>query len=155
MELHDTALPDRRRVDSGSPWEARVGYSRALVVGSRVLVTGTMAAQDGGTIAHPRDAEGQTRFVLEKIGRALAACGAGFEHVVQTRMYVVDIDDQEAVGRAHHAVFGDIRPCATMVAVSALASPDALVEIEAEAVLPQNVGRDASESADHPIHGVD
>lgn len=132
----DTSIDDGRiRITSGTPWEARVGYSRAVRTGPFVFVTGTMAADETGAIVHPDDAGRQAAHVFEKIRRALEAAGSRMEDVVRTRMYVTDIGDQVAVGAAHAAAFGRIRPCATMVQVGPLAAPDAKVEIEVDAVI--------------------
>jgi enamine deaminase RidA (YjgF/YER057c/UK114 family) len=123
----------RRRIASGSPYEPVVGFSRALRVGSRVLVSGTAPIwPDGSCDPEP---ETQAARCLEIILAALAEAGAGPEHVVRTRMYLVDPADWEAVGRAHGAVFAEVRPVATMVVVAALLDPRWRVEIEAEAIL--------------------
>lgn len=108
-----------------------MGYSRAVRVGQQVWVSGTVAARDGH-ILHPGDAEAQAREALAIIGRALTEAGATFEHVVRTRIYLAHLEDFEAVGRAHGAVFSTIRPATSMLAVGGLIG-GALVEIEAEA----------------------
>jgi enamine deaminase RidA (YjgF/YER057c/UK114 family) len=123
----------RQRISSGSPYEGTIGFSRALRVGRRVLVAGTAPIwPDGGC---PEDPETQARRCLEIILAALAEAGAGPEQVVRTRMYLTRTEDAEAVGRAHGAVFGEVRPAATMVVVAALLDPRWRVEIEAEAEL--------------------
>lgn len=126
---------DRQRVSTGTPWEASVGYSRAVRVGPFVYVTGTMAANADGSIVGPGDPEAQTRFALEKMRAALQECGPDLDDVVRTRMFVTDIAHGEAVGRVHKEFFDQVRPCATMVEVRALAAPDALIEIEIDAVI--------------------
>ena len=126
----------RQNISSGTPWEEMAGYSRAVRVGGQVYVSGTTASDASGAVQHPGDAAGQTRYILAKIAAALAEAGASLEQVVRTRMFVVDIADWEAVGRAHGEVFGAIRPVATMVEVSKLIDPDHLVEIEVEAYSP-------------------
>lgn len=125
----------RRRVETTAPWARTVGYARAVRVGERVLVSGTVAADGQGGIAHHGDAYAQTRRALEIVVEALAEAGAGPEHVVRTRMYVRDIGDWQEIGRAHGEFFAAVRPATSMVQVAALIDPEALVEIEAEAVL--------------------
>ena len=123
----------RQLISSGAPWESTVGYSRAVRVGNVVEVAGT-TAQDGDGVTGA-DAYAQTKRALEKIGDALAAAGASFADVVRTRLFVTDISQWEAVGRAHGEVFGDIRPASSMVEVKALIDPRMLVEIEATAII--------------------
>ncbi len=125
-----------QRITSGAPWENRVGYRRAVRVGNQVFVAGTVAVENGEPFA-PGDVGAQTAKALEIIVAALKQAGAGVEHVVRTRVFTVDMhpDTQAAVGAAHLAVFKDHPPASTMLAVSALAHPAFLVEIEADAVI--------------------
>lgn len=125
----------RERYASGTPWEPVVGYSRALRVGDRVLVSGTTATLADGSIDGIGDPAQQTRRCLENIRTALEALGASLADVVRTRIYVTDIDDWEEIGRVHGECFGAVRPVTSMVEVSRLIGADILVEIEAEAVL--------------------
>jgi enamine deaminase RidA (YjgF/YER057c/UK114 family) len=111
-----------------------VGYSRAVRVGDTVHVAGTTAVRDGKVVA-PGDAYRQAQVALEIVVAALAECGASAADVVRTRLYVTDIRDWEAVGRAHGEVFADVRPASTMVQVAALIEPELLVEVEADAVV--------------------
>ena len=126
----------RQNISSGAPWEPIVGYSRAVRVGNVVEVAGT-TAQDDDTITGLDDVYAQTKRALEKIGEALAVAGASFEQVVRTRIFVTDITQWQAVGRAHGEVFAAIRPATTMVEVRALIDPRLLVEIEATAIIMQ------------------
>jgi len=129
----------RRLVSSGSPYEKTVGFSRAVRVGNIVAVSGTTAASGGKPVA-VGDPAAQTRAIFETIGAALAEAGARFEDVVRTRVYLVDMEHFEAVGRVHGEIFGDIRPANTTLQVTGFVSPDWLVEIEADAVLSGDSG---------------
>ena len=123
----------RLRISSGSSFEETIGFSRALRVGARVLVSGTAPIWPDGSC--DPSAEVQARRCLEIIEDALVRSGAGRQHVVRTRMYLTRAEDAEAVGRAHGAAFGAARPVATMVVVAALLDPRWRVEIEAEAMV--------------------
>jgi len=126
-------MSDRQRVASGSPWEARIGFSRALAVCDRVLVSGTAPVWPDGSC--DPDPGRQAARCLQIIAEALAGLGAGLADVVRTRSYLVTAADAEAVGRAHATAFAEVRPASTMVVVAALLDPRWRVEIEAEAII--------------------
>lgn len=122
-----------QRVQSGTPWEAAVGYCRALRVGPQIFVSGTAPSDgDGGTFA-PGDAYAQTKRCFAIIEDALAELGAGLPDIVRTRIYVTDMGYWEAIAKAHYELFADYPPASTMVEISGLINPDMVVEIEAEA----------------------
>jgi enamine deaminase RidA (YjgF/YER057c/UK114 family) len=126
-------MTERRRISSGSPFEPTIGFSRAVRVGDRVLVSGTAPVWPDGSC--DPDPEVQAARCLEIIGAALKEAGADLRQVVRTRMFLTDRADVDAVSRAHGAIFTDVRPASTMVLVAGLIDPRWKVEIEAEALL--------------------
>lgn len=130
--------PDIQRVTSGAPWEELVAYRRAVRVGQQVFVAGTVAVDENGQPFAPGDAEAQTSRCLEIIAQALDKAGSHISHVVRTRLFVTDmsVETQRAVGQAHRKVFAEFPPACSMIGIAALAGPDFIVEIEADAVIP-------------------
>jgi enamine deaminase RidA (YjgF/YER057c/UK114 family) len=125
----------RTNYDSNTKWEPLVGYSRAVRVGDTIRVSGTTATDDIGDVVGTDDPYAQATQAIINLKSALAELGAGLEHVVRTRIYVVNIADWPEVGRAHAEAFADIRPATTMLEVRRLVDPEMLVEIEADAVI--------------------
>jgi len=125
----------RRRVYTGSPWESRVAYCRAVRAGDFIAVSGTVAVGDDGKAVAPGDVHAQALFALGRIERALEELGAGLRHVVRTRVFLTDMDRFDDFARAHREVFGGLDPAATAVEVSRLVSPEFVVEIEVDAVV--------------------
>lgn len=125
----------RQLISSGTDWETKIGYSRAVRVGDHVFVSGTTATGDDGNTVGVGDAGAQTKYILEKIGAALEEAGAKVTDVVRSRVYTTDISQWEAIGTAHGDVFKDVRPALVLVEVSGLISADHLVEIEVDALI--------------------
>lgn len=128
-------MAERQLVSSGTTWERKFGYSRAVRIGNLVAVAGTTAVDENGTVIGAGDPGEQARFIYQKIGRALAEAGASLDDVVRVRTFVTDISRWEDVARVQGEVLSGIRPAATLVEVSALVSPELLVEIEVDALM--------------------
>jgi enamine deaminase RidA (YjgF/YER057c/UK114 family) len=125
----------RTNYSSGSKWEDIVGYSRAVKVGNVIEVTGTVASGEDGNVVGKDNAYEQTKYVYQKIEQVLKRAGAEMKDVVRVRMFVTDISQWQEYGRAHSEFFKEIKPCNTMVEVSALIEPEYLIEIEATAII--------------------
>lgn len=134
MNTPTTSPAIRNRVSTGSPWEPLAGYSRAIRVGNTIEVSGTTAIQNGEVMGKG-DPYVQTQLILQIIARALEQLGARMADVVRTRIYVKNISQREAIGKAHGEVFASIRPACSMLEVKALIDPEILVEIEATAII--------------------
>jgi enamine deaminase RidA (YjgF/YER057c/UK114 family) len=126
----------RKCASSGSPWEAKMGYSRAVRCGNYIAVTGTVGLNSDCT--YPDTLEGQTRRSLEIIRAALEGLGGKIEHVIRTRIYVMDATQWEEVAKVHGQIFGETRPATALVEVARLIDDEALIEIEADAVIPES-----------------
>lgn len=124
----------RKNISSGSPWEEKVGYSRAVKIGNVIEVAGT-TAMDGDQLIGKNDMYEQSRFIFQKIEKALIEAGAGMKDVIRTRMFVTDISKWEEAGKAHAEFFTGIKPVATMVEVNKLINDDLLIEIEVTAIV--------------------
>ncbi len=120
----------RIRYESGSKWEASVGYSRAIKIGNRLEVSGTTATDENGNVVGVGDPYQQTKYIIQKVARVMKDAGFPLSTVVRTRIFVTDISQWEEVGRAHGEYFSTIRPVTTMVEISRLIQDDMLVEIE-------------------------
>jgi len=126
---------ERTNYSSGAKWEDIVGYSRAVRIGNIIEVTGTVSVDENSLLVGKDDAYGQTKYILEKIKKVLEQAGASMQDVVRTRIFVTDISRWEEYGRAHGEFFRNIKPCTSMIEVSALIAPEYLVEIEATAIM--------------------
>ena len=124
----------RSKIFSGTPWEPKMGYARAVLVGETVHVSGTTGTDPSGKVLAPGDAYAQTVQAIRNIENALKRLGLGLEHVVRTRVYVTQIERWEEVAKAHAEFFGEIHPATSLIGVARLIDPEMLVEIEAEAV---------------------
>jgi enamine deaminase RidA (YjgF/YER057c/UK114 family) len=127
---------ERQNISSNTVWEESYGYSRAVRVGNMVFVSGTTSTDENGIVTGAKNPYAQTLQSLKNVERALQQAGATLENVVRTRIFITNMAFADTIGKAHNEVFGNIRPATTMVQVQRLISPDMLVEIEADAVIP-------------------
>lgn len=125
----------RINISSGAVWENKVGYSRAVRISDYIEVSGTVASAANGTVVGDNDAYTQTKYILQKIEKALIDAGASLTDVVRTRMFVTDISLFDEYAKAHGEFFSEIKPCTSMIEVKALVSPEYLIEIEATAII--------------------
>ncbi len=130
-------MHQRTNYSTGAKWEGSIGYSRAVQVGNIIEVSGTVAVDESNNLVGKDDAYLQTQFIIQKIEAVLLQAGATLAHVVRTRMFVTDISQSEAYGRAHGEAFAGIKPCTSMIEVKSLIQPEYLIEIEATAILSQ------------------
>lgn len=128
-------MSERQNISSGTPWEREYGYSRAVRVGNQVFVSGTVASDENGDPIGATLYE-QTKAAFEKVGRALEQAGSSLKHVVRVRIFVTDASQWQQAARAHGEIFAEVRPANTLVEVSALISDAFLVEVEADAIIP-------------------
>jgi len=126
---------ERKLISSGSPYEPKIGFSRAVRVGPHIAVSGTAPLAEGGAVACPGDLYGQTKRCLEIIEKAVNEAGGKREHIVRTRMFLKDMKNWQDAGRAHGEFFKDIRPASTMIQIVQAIDPAWLVEIEADAIV--------------------
>jgi len=124
----------RTKIFSGTPWEPKVGYARAVQVGETIHVSGTTGTDPSGKVLAPGDVYAQSVQTIRNIENALKRLGLGLEHVVRTRIYLTQIDRWEEAARAHVGFFGEVHPATSLIGVARLVDPEMLVEIEAEAV---------------------
>ena len=128
-------MTNRINIGSGAIWEDKVGYCRAVKVGAHIEVSGTVASDENGNVVGGNNAYEQTKYILQKIEKALQQAGASLQDVVRTRMFVTDISRFDEYGKAHGEVFAAIKPCTSMIEVKGLVAPEYLIEIEATAIL--------------------
>lgn len=127
-------MNNRINISSGAKWEDIIGYSRAVKIGNLIEVAGTTAIDENGNVVGANDPYEQTKFIFEKIEKALASAGASLRDVVRTRMFTTDISQWEEIGRAHGEFFREVKPAASMIEVKGLIDPELLIEIEVTAV---------------------